>query len=194
MQNHCKQQPISIYIAAPFSAIAHAQSVAYRLQTRGYSIASTWLNTLEKWPHIRPQIIEWMEQDSPPAYCDGEGCDKKPPHEEMEYHSACEHGFCLEQSGEHATANAARNNIDDVLACDVMLFLPDDGQGAGQHTPGKFVEMGIALAFDKPIVRVKGPTRSIFDAANRVYEEPDIAEAFTKLDEITGHTPTEDQF
>ena len=47
-------------------------------------------------------------------------------------------------------------NIEDVKGCDVMLFLPDDGRGEAQNTPGKFVEMGIALAMGKPIVRVKG--------------------------------------
>ena len=63
-----------------------------------------------------------------------------------------------------------------------MLFLPDDGRGEAQNTPGKFVEMGIALAMGKPIVRVKGGDRSVFDAASGVQEVSGIDEALTKLE------------
>ena len=175
MQNAEGERKLSVYIAAPFTGIVHAQSVAYRLQTRGFTIASSWLNDQNGEFSDRDDIVEWLDQGTPTEFCNGRG--------NSEGHESCSHGYCQYRSGEDSTKRAAMQNIEDVKGCDVMLFLPDDGRGEAQNTPGKFVEMGIALAMGKPIVRVKGEDRSVFDAASGVQEVPGIDEALTKLDE-----------
>ena len=189
MQNAEGERKLSVYIAAPFTGIVHAQSVAYRLQTRGFTIASSWLNDQNGEFSDREDIVEWLDQGTPTEFCDGCGNTEINPAygqdhgKALEGHESCSHGYCQYRSGEDSTNRAAMQNIEDVKGCDVMLFLPDDGRGEAQNTPGKFVEMGIALAMGKPIVRVKGGDRSVFDAASGVQEVSGIDEALTKLDE-----------
>ena len=189
MQNADGERNLSIYIAAPFSGITYAQSVAYRLQTLGFTIASSWLNDLNDQFCEREEIVDWLEQGTQTEFCDGHGNIELHPAygqdhgKASEDHKSCSHGYCQYRYGEDTTKRAAMQNIEDVKGCDIMLFLPDDGRGEAQNTPGKFVEMGIALAMAKPIVRVKGGDRSVFDAASGVQEVPGINEALTKLDE-----------
>ena len=189
MQKAKEERKLSIYIAAPYTGIVHAQSVAYRLQIQGFTIASSWLNDQNNESSDREEIVEWLEQGTPAEFCDGRGNVQihsaygQNHGKEQENHESCSHGYCQYRYGEDSTKRAAMQNMEDVKGCDVMLFLPDDGRGEAQNTPGKFVEMGIALAMGKPIVRVKGGDRSVFDAASGVQEVQGINEALTKLDE-----------